>query len=104
MITGSEGGARRFVEALRARRGYDLPRLLHQALVRRLSVGLGAIVEAVDTADPGLGAEIIGVFNRWREELGPFAGSQSVGYSEVEVEWRECCPRTGPEAVDEPGA
>lgn len=104
MITGSEGGARRFVEVLRARRGYDLPRPLRQALVRRLSLGLGAIVEAVDTATPGLGAEVIAIFGRWREDLDRFVWSQSVGYAEKEVEWRDHCPRTGPCAADGAGA
>jgi len=104
MITGSEDSAVRFVEVLRARRGYDLPRPLRQALVRRLSLGLGAIVEAVDTAAPGLGAEVIAVFGCWREDLGRFVWSQSVGYSEPEVEWRGCRPRSGPCAADGAGA
>lgn len=88
MTTGTEGGARKFVEALRARRAYDLPRPLRKALVERLSLGLAAVVEALDTAECGTGVEIMGVFQRWREELARFRWYQSVGY-EDHSGWRE---------------
>ncbi|MHB0980618.1 MAG: hypothetical protein ACYC5Q_11225 [Thermoleophilia bacterium] len=88
MTTGSEGGARRFVEALRARHGYDLPQPLRKALVERLSLGLAGIVEAVDTADPTTGVEIMGIFKRWREELDRFRWRQSVGF-EDHSDWEE---------------
>lgn len=71
MVTGSEKGPQHFVEVLRARRGYDLPRPLHKPLMERLSVGLAAIAEAVDTADPEMNVEVSRIFRRWREELEP---------------------------------
>jgi len=46
-------------------------------------LGLGAIGEAVDTAALGTGAEIIGIFKRWWDELRQFVWSQSVGYSDA---------------------
>lgn len=79
MTSGTEGGARRFVETLRARKGYDLPRPLRTALLQRLSIGIGAIVEAVDTADASLGTEMLAIFRRWREELDTFKWYQTVG-------------------------
>lgn len=85
MTTGVEGGARRFVKALNARRAYELPYALRKALVERLSMGLGGIVEAVDTADPDMGLELMGVFKRWREELGRFRWLQSVGWDDPAV-------------------
>lgn len=79
MMSGTEGGARRFVETLRARKGYDFRRPLRTALLKRLSKGIGAMVEAVDTADPSLGTEMPAIFRRWREELDTFKWYQTVG-------------------------
>jgi hypothetical protein len=85
MVTGSEGGARRFVDTLAARKGYDLPSSLRRALVERLSVGLGAVVEVVDTADPSLGMEVLRVSRRWRGELDAFRWYRSVDRRDSEA-------------------